>query len=43
MTPEEVEAKFRQLEGGSGAQPAGGVSEIDEELQALKKKIRIGT
>jgi phage shock protein A len=42
----DLEAKFRQLEGR--ASPAGGPSgsgspEIDDEIAALKKKIRIGT
>ncbi len=42
MTPAEVEAKFRRLEAGgdvSGSAPA----EIDEQLAALKKKVRIET
>jgi phage shock protein A len=43
LTPDEVEAKFRQLEyGGGGAERAKG-SEVDDELAALKKKIRIGS
>lgn len=44
MSREEVEAKFRQLEygGGDSGQKKGG-SEVDDELQALKKKIRIGS
>ncbi|MEO6603227.1 MAG: PspA/IM30 family protein [Polyangiaceae bacterium] len=44
LSPAEVEAKFRALESGQGANnaaPAKG--EVDDELQALKKKIRIGT
>jgi phage shock protein A len=45
LTRDEVEAKFRQLEhgGGGGAEGPKGGSEVEEELQALKKKIRIGT
>jgi phage shock protein A len=42
MTPDEVEAKFRQLEGGGAGASRGAASEVDEELQALKKKIRVG-
>jgi phage shock protein A len=42
MTRDEVEAKFRALEygGSSGVSKPGG--EVDDELQALKQKIRIG-
>lgn len=44
LTREEVEAKFRQLEyGDSGGAGAGKGGEVDDELAALKKKIRIGT
>jgi phage shock protein A len=44
MSPAEVEAKFRALESGVSADPAAPVkSEVDDELSALKKKIRIGT
>ncbi len=44
MSREEVEAKFRQLEyGGGAAGEKKGGSEVDDELQALKKKIRIGS
>jgi phage shock protein A len=45
MTKDEVESKFRQLEhgGGSTAEGPKGGTEVEEELQALKKKIRIGT
>lgn len=39
LSPAEVEAKFRALEGGPSA-PAK--TEVDDELLALKKKIRIG-
>jgi phage shock protein A len=43
MSPAEVEAKFRALESGVGASSASPAkSEVDDELQALKKKIRIG-
>lgn len=44
LTKDEVEAKFRALEHGGGGpdQPKGG-GEVEEELQALKKKVRIGT
>jgi phage shock protein A len=43
LSPAEVEAKFRALERGVGASSASPVkSEVDDELQALKKKIRIG-
>ena len=43
MSPAEVEAKFRALESGSApgaVTPAK--SEVEDELQALKKKVRIG-
>ncbi|MCA9595617.1 MAG: PspA/IM30 family protein [Myxococcales bacterium] len=45
MSRDEVEAKFRSLEyGDSKGEPAGkGGSEIDDELAALKKKVRIGS
>ena len=44
MTREEVEAKFRSLEyGGGSGEKSESKSEVDDELQALKKKIRIGT
>ncbi len=45
MTREEVEARFRALEYGTGgaAAPEPGKSAVDDELSALKKKIRIGT
>ena len=40
----EVEAKFRQLEGsGSYASDSEKPSAVDDELAALKKKIRIDT
>jgi phage shock protein A len=43
MTPDEVEARFRALESGS---PSGGAAAvpnaIDEELEAIKRKIRVG-
>ena len=42
MTRDEVEAKFRALEHGKGTETGGGGSEVDDELAALKKKIRIG-
>jgi phage shock protein A len=41
---EDLEAKFRELErqtGGGGGGPGGGSSEIDDELAALKKRIRV--
>lgn len=44
MSDSDLESKFAQLEGGgggkSGDKPGG--SEIDDELAALKKKVRIG-
>lgn len=44
MSPAEVEAKFRALESGASTNPAAPAkSEVDDELQALKKKIRIET
>jgi len=44
MSTHEVEAKFRALENGTASPIAGAPkSEVDDELQALKKKIRIGT
>ena len=42
MTADEVEARFRMLEYGGQAERPGAGSEVDEELQALKKKVRIG-
>ena len=42
LSPAEVEAKFRALEGGAAAGPASPAkSEVDDELNALKKKFRI--
>ncbi len=43
MTREEVEARFRALEhgGGAAADQGGGGSDIDDELSALKKKVRV--
>src|SRR5688572_12203121 len=42
MTKGEVEAKFRALEAGVSAPQAAGVTtEIDDELQAIKKRVRI--
>jgi phage shock protein A len=41
---EDLEAKFRALEGSLGgdkAKPGGGASDVDEELAALKKRIRV--
>jgi phage shock protein A len=38
---EDLEAKFRALEGQSGGGAGGSASEVDEELAALKKRIRI--
>ncbi|HEX3775305.1 MAG TPA: PspA/IM30 family protein [Polyangiaceae bacterium] len=44
MSKAEVEARFRALESSTGATPAvPEKSEVDDELQALKKKIRIQT
>jgi phage shock protein A len=43
MTRDEVEAKFRALEHGDAAEQPSTKSEVDDELQALKKKVRIGT
>jgi len=43
MTVDEVEAKFRELEYGGRAERGAAHSEVDDELQALKNKIRIGT
>ena len=40
--PEDLEAKFAALEGGSGGKGEKVNPEIDNELAALKKKIRIG-
>jgi phage shock protein A len=45
LSPAEVEAKFRALEAAAAGQGSVGTavrSEVDEELSALKKKIRIG-
>lgn len=43
MSRAEVEAKFRELESAEGGTPAApGKSEVEDELSALKKKIRIG-
>jgi phage shock protein A len=42
MTKDEVEAKFRALESGATAPEAGAAkSDIDDELQAIKKRVRI--
>jgi phage shock protein A len=42
LSQAEVEAKFRALESGASASPAAPAkSEVEDELQALKKKIRI--
>jgi phage shock protein A len=44
MSRAEVEARFRALESGAHSDPgAPAKSEVDDELSALKKKIRIGT
>ena len=43
LTREEVEAKFRALEYGTAGDKNGSRSEVDDELKALKKKIRIDT
>lgn len=42
MSRDEVEAKFRRLEFGGGSATEA-PSEVDEELAALKKKVRIGS
>lgn len=43
LSPAEVEAKFRALESGTAASPASAPkSEVDDELAALKKRVRIG-
>ena len=43
LSQAEVEAKFRALESGSPGTPASPAkTEVEDELQALKKKIRIG-
>jgi phage shock protein A len=42
LSPAELEAKFRALESGTTPNPAAPAkSEVEDELQALKKKIRI--
>ena len=42
MSPAEVEAKFRALESGASASPGGAAkTEVDDELLALKKRVRI--
>jgi phage shock protein A len=44
MSRDEVEAKFLALEAGSSSAVAGSApSEVDDELQALKKKVRVGS
>jgi phage shock protein A len=43
LTPDEVEAKFRRLEGEQGGEEGEEMSDVDEELTALKKRIRIDT
>lgn len=44
MSPAEVEAKFRALESGAAASPASPAkSDVEDELQALKKRVRIGS
>jgi phage shock protein A len=42
LSPAEVEAKFRALESGGATAGAPAKSELENELQALKKKVRIG-
>ena len=45
MTRDQVEARFRALEHGGAAEErgdGGASSEVDDELSALKKKIRVG-
>lgn len=43
LSPAEVEAKFRALESGAADSPTSPAkSAVDDELQALKKRIRIG-
>ena len=43
LSPAEVEAKFRALESGAPESPASPAkSEVEDELQALKKRVRIG-
>lgn len=44
LRPEEVEAKFRALEAGAGTpSPDAPKTDVDAELSALKKRIRIGS
>lgn len=42
LSREEVEARFRQLEGGGAPGPGSeGMSEVEEELMSLKERVRI--
>lgn len=41
MSRSEVEMKFRELEGTSGADEEGSGSELDDELDALKQQVRV--
>jgi phage shock protein A len=43
MSNAELESKFAALEGGRGRDDKPGGPEVDDELAALKKKLRIGT
>jgi phage shock protein A len=44
MSEMDLEAKFARLEGGrGGSDDKPGGKEVDDELAALKKKVRIGT
>jgi hypothetical protein len=41
MKEAELESKFRRLERGTGAPAAGTSSPVDDELAALKTRIRV--
>jgi len=42
LAPDEVEARFRRLEAGQGSPDAGGPpGDVEEELQAIKRKFRV--
>jgi phage shock protein A len=43
LTPEEVEARFRRLESGEASPGASVAGDVEEELQAIKQKFRIGS
>jgi hypothetical protein len=43
MSDADVEAKFARLEGGASGDGRRGGKEVDDELDAMKKRLRIGS